>query len=71
MKEYAFRTTINCNGCVIKVGKVLNDPAISSWNVDTDTPDKILTVISDSLSADEIIGKIKSTGFKAELIDPA
>lgn len=71
MKEYKFKTTINCNGCVIKVGKVLNDPAIGDWNVDTDNPDKILTVSSESLSADDIIGKIEKTGFKAELIEQA
>ena len=71
MKEYTFKTTINCNGCVIKVGKVLNDPAISSWNVDTDSPDKILTVTSDILTAEDIVSKINSTGFKAVPIESA
>ena len=68
-KEFQFKTTLNCGGCVSKVKSDLDDCAeISHWNVDTDHPDKILTVNSKGITEDEIIAIIKSKGFKAEPI---
>lgn len=68
-KEFQFKTTLNCGGCVSKVKSDLDDSAkITKWNVDTDHPDKILTVNSKGITEDEIIAIIKSKGFKAEPI---
>ena len=69
MKTLKFKTSINCNGCIIKAGNVLNVPEIDSWNVDVADPDKILTVTSETLSQEEIIKKLKLIGYKAEAID--
>jgi copper chaperone len=39
---------------------------IHSWNVDTDNPDKILTVETEELEEEDILKTIKRTGFEAE-----
>jgi len=68
-KELKFKTTLNCGGCVSKVKSDLDSSAgITEWNVDTDNPDKILTVNSKGITEDEVIAIIKSKGFKADPI---
>ena len=68
-KEFKFKTTINCGGCVAKVTPVLDEAeGIQEWKVDTDDPDKILTVKSNGITEDKVIEKIKSRGFKIESI---
>ena len=42
-KEFQFKTTLDCGGCVSKVKSDLdNTEGISQWNVDTANADKIL-----------------------------
>jgi len=66
-KAYKFKTNINCGGCVSKVKPVLDAAdGIVCWEVDTDNPDKILTVESNGISVEEIEGLIKAKGFKVE-----
>ena len=61
-----FHTNINCGMCVEKVQASLNEhPAISSWEVDTTHPKKILTVHTDSLNKDEVVKIIESAGYQA------
>lgn len=70
MKKLQFKTNINCGGCIAKVKPGLdNAKGIREWNVDTDNPDKILTVQSDGITADEVIAIVQSKGFKAETLD--
>ena len=66
-KEMKFKTTINCGGCVAKVTPLLNSAeGIESWNVDTDNPDKILTVKADGITEDIVMETVKKAGFKIE-----
>jgi copper chaperone CopZ len=68
MKQYQFKTNINCGGCVATAKPFLdNKSGISSWKVDTQHPSKILTVETE-LNETEIRELVKSAGFKAELI---
>ena len=61
-----FHTNINCGMCVEKVQPSLDaHPAISSWEVDTSHPKKILTVHTDSLDKNELIEIIEATGYHA------
>lgn len=70
MKEYQFKTNINCGGCVAKVTPALNENSdIKEWNVDTVNPNKILTVKTDNLVADDVKGIVESAGFKAEALN--
>lgn len=66
-KIFIFKTNIKCSGCVAKVSPALdNEPGISSWNVDTSTADKTLTVISDGATEAAVIKTVKSSGFNIE-----
>lgn len=68
-KELKFKTTLNCGGCVSKVQPELdNSEGISEWSVDTNNPDKILTVNSKGITQEEVVAIINKKGFKAEPI---
>ncbi len=70
MKQYQFKTNINCGGCVAAVTPKLNaNPDIKEWNVDTANPNKVLTVKTDNLVEDDVKGIIASAGFKADVLD--
>ena len=67
--EFQFKTNLNCGGCVSKVKPDLdNAHNINEWSVDTDNPDKILTVKSGGITKDEVAAIIRSKGFTAESI---
>lgn len=69
MKTLRFKTNINCSNCLAKVTPFLDrKEGINSWNVNTETPDKILTVETEVLEAEDILKTVKRTGFEAELI---
>ncbi len=69
MKQYQFKTNINCGGCVAKVTPVLNAAEeVIKWDVDTANPAKLLTVESENLSEDQVKGLIEKAGFKAEIV---
>ena len=64
-----FKTTINCGGCLAAVTPSLNQSVgEGNWKVDTDNPDKILTVNADAADADTVIAAVGKAGFKAEPI---
>ncbi len=69
MNTYKFKTNINCSGCVAKVTPVLNENKdIKEWNADTANPDKILTVQTENLTAEQVKGIVNKAGYKAEKI---
>jgi hypothetical protein len=67
MKQLQFSTTINCASCIRAVSPTLN--AIlgeGNWNVDTQNPDKILTVLQDNISQQLIIDALITAGYSCE-----
>jgi copper chaperone len=67
MKQYQFKTNINCSGCVAKMTPLLNEnPDVKEWNVDTNNPNKVLTVQTDSLHEEDVKAIVQKAGFKAE-----
>lgn len=67
MKTLEFKTNINCGGCVARVTPKLNaTEGIASWKVNTDNPDKILTVETETLGDENIIEAVKKAGFAIE-----
>jgi cation transport ATPase len=65
MQTLQFKTNINCQNCVAKVTPYLNEQeGVTNWQVDTQNPDKILTISGENLVAEEIIGTIQKAGFK-------
>jgi copper chaperone len=69
MNTLKFKTTIKCGGCIAIVTPILNQiDGISNWIVDTNSPDKILTVETENVSAEEITNVLKTAGYQANLI---
>lgn len=64
MKEIKFKTNINCGRCIASIAPHLNQIKGISWKVDTENPDKILTVDSEKASEQEIIEAVKKAGFE-------
>ncbi|MEN9919365.1 MAG: hypothetical protein RL662_1801 [Bacteroidota bacterium] len=68
-QELKFKTSINCERCVAKVKPFLDQlDAITSWSVDTDSSDKILTVSVSAVINEQIIDAIDTVGFDIEQI---
>lgn len=70
METLKFKTNIKCGGCVSTVTPHLNGlTELTKWEVDTNNPDKILTVESASeLNAELIQDTLKKAGFQAEQV---
>ena len=69
-KTFTFKTNINCNGCVAKVAPELNAAeGVCHWDVNVESKDKILSVHSDGIKAEEVIKAVEKAGFKIELIN--
>jgi len=67
MSTLTFKTNINCGNCIKSVTPHLNSvTGITSWKVDTDNADKILTVETDTVTATEVKQAVEKAGFKIE-----
>ncbi|MGE0568394.1 MAG: heavy-metal-associated domain-containing protein [Bacteroidia bacterium] len=70
MKTYKFKTNINCGNCLGKVKPFLDQVSeVTSWEVDLNNPDKILTVQAEQNPEVPVVNAVKSVGFKADLIN--
>lgn len=68
-KKMTFKTNLNCGGCVAKVQNDFdNTKNISKWNVDTENPNKILTVEGE-IVPQEVMDMVKSKGFEIEQLN--
>ena len=69
MKSLKFKTNIKCGGCIAQVTPHLNSvEGIDKWEVDTNNPNKILTVNTTQVKADQIKEAVKKAGFVAETL---
>lgn len=67
METIQFKTNINCGGCVAKITPKLNGAkGIVNWNVDTENPNKVLTVQTNHLPAASVIEIVKMAGFSIQ-----
>ena len=67
METLKLKTNINCSGCVAKVTPSLNETiGENNWQVDTQNPNKILTISGTQVSKNEVIKAVQKAGFKAE-----
>ncbi|PLK42163.1 heavy-metal-associated domain-containing protein [Emticicia sp. TH156] len=70
MENQAFKTNINCSGCVARVTNKLNETVgKDNWQVNTENPDKILTITHSDVPTEDVIEAVKSAGFKIEAIN--
>lgn len=70
METVKFKTTIKCSGCVATVTPGLNEAVgANNWQVDLQSPDKVLTVnTTDKEKEEEVIKKLQDAGYKAEKV---
>lgn len=68
METLKFKTNIKCGGCIASVTPHLNNLlGVEKWEVDTQNPDKVLTVQTDSgLDSQKVIDTLKGVGYNAE-----
>jgi copper chaperone len=67
IKQYQFKTNINCGGCIAAVKPHLdNMEGIENWNVDTAHSDKTLTVSSSGVTEEAVVQAVEKAGFKIE-----
>lgn len=71
METIKFKTTIKCSGCVATVTPYLNETVgAGNWQVDLQSPDRILTVQTDNRATEnEVIKQLQTAGYKAEKIN--
>ena len=68
MSTYKFKTNINCGSCIKTVTPFLNKlDNVDAWKVDTENPDKILTVELDDENISSVVDAVKKAGYKIEL----
>ena len=69
MKTIKFKTNINCGSCIKSVTPFLNEvDNIDLWKVDTDNPNKILTVELDDEDDSTVIDAVKKAGYEIEKV---
>ncbi len=70
METLDFKTNIKCDGCIATVTPFLNEiEQLDGWNVDTASPDKILTVqTTDTRIGEQVKKAVERAGFRAEPI---
>ncbi len=67
MTKLNFKTNINCGGCIKAVTPFLTaEKDIQNWSVDTNNPDKILTVEGENIAKEKVIETVEKAGFKIQ-----
>ena len=69
MTTLQFNTNINCGNCIKSVTPFLNAlESIEAWEVDTNNPEKVLTVNTEETNATveaAVLDALQKAGFKA------
>lgn len=69
MKTLKFKTTINCNNCLMSVTPHLNMlDNVVSWKVDLEHDDRILEVEIDDENESSVIAAVKEAGYEIEAL---
>ena len=71
MKEpLKFKTNINCSNCIRSVSGFLNEvKEIEHWEVDTDNPEKILTVKGEEVTKEMVVEAVEDAGFDIVVVE--
>ena len=73
MNSIQFKTNINCGNCIKSVTPFLNAlDEVETWHVNTESPEKVLTVETDKSvddMAQKVIATVSAAGFKIERIN--
>lgn len=70
-QQFQFKTNINCSGCKATVKPYLDKAeGICTWEVDTNNPNKILTVDAEGITKEQIMETVRAAGFRIESFNP-
>jgi hypothetical protein len=64
-----FKTNINSDEEAGRLSNFLSTKAIRKWNVDLEDKDRILRIVTDILSPEDIIGFAKQNGLECEELE--
>jgi copper chaperone len=68
--EIKFKSNIKCEGCIAKVKPFLDELTdLDKWEVDTLTPNKILTVKGTEGIEEQVITAVKAAGYTIDKIE--
>jgi copper chaperone CopZ len=69
MSTLKFKTNIKCGACVATVTPSLNTVVgEGNWSVDLQSPDRTLTVDSDTATNAQITQALKDAGYSGEIV---
>ncbi len=72
METKQYQTNINCQNCIRAVRGFIEDvPNITNWEVDTDNPDKILTVSGDNIDWRQVEEAVLDAGYEIHELSKA
>jgi len=67
METLKFNSTIKCTGCLANATPFLDKVAgAGNWEVDLRNPNKVLTVKSEGVTAEQISDAVTQAGYTAE-----
>ncbi len=68
MKNYTFKTNLQCTNCRAKVAPLLDKSSqVKNWNLDLEDPERRLRVDYAGTDPKDIIALVEKVGFKAQL----
>jgi copper chaperone CopZ len=69
MKTLKFKTNIKCGACINTVTPSLNETVGQEhWQVDLTSPERVLSVQTDTVSPEKLVDTLSKVGYKAELL---
>jgi len=69
MQTLRFKTSLKCNGCKSNLQPYLDSiKEVISWNIDLNHPDKILEVNIENISIEQLLEKIRPSGYQFLLL---
>lgn len=70
MSTKTFKTNIHCSSCLAKITPFLDRAAgENNWDVDVQSPDKVLTVKGGDVNPTSVISELGKAGYKAEPVN--
>lgn len=69
MKEFKFKTSINCKHCQALVAPHMEKlSGVQDWTVDLNDPDRTLIVHTESTTQEAIIRAVRDAGFEITIV---
>ena len=66
MNTYKFQTNVDGESAIDKLKSHLDLEGVHHWDINTNIPEKILTILGDNVDPQEIVERVSRAGFKIE-----